>query len=83
MVNVNGVNVAEPNDPATCISDDELQEDKYVGYLENQGLVFVGDTNANTLFLTGEDGMIGILDSIPNKILCTDTDGNLTWRDRN
>lgn len=80
MVNVNGQNVAEPNDSATVKTElDELTanvpvitvSDLELGQIEATGrslLVFDGNGHASTVPTTG------------NKRLCTDANGNLVWR---
>lgn len=80
MVNVNGQNVAEPNDSATVKTElDELMVNVPVIAVSDLELEQVETTGKSLLVFDG-NGYASTVPTAGNKRLCTDANGNLVWR---
>lgn len=80
MVNVNGQNVAEPNDSATVKTElDELNVDVPVIAVNDLELEQIEATSKSLLVFDG-NGYASTVPTTGNKRLCTDANGNLVWR---
>lgn len=79
MVNVNGQNVAEPNDSATVKKRDELVANRPVIAVSDFELGQIEATSKSLLVFDG-NGYASTVPTTGNKRLCTDANGNLVWR---
>ena len=79
MVNVNGQNVAEPNDSATVKKRDELVANRPVIAVSDFELGQIEATSKSLLVFDG-NGYASTVPTTGSKRLCTDANGNLVWR---
>lgn len=79
MVNVNGQNVAEPNDSATVTAFEELVNNHPTVSLPNNELGPVSPSG-RVILVTDANGYVNYVPTAASKRLCTDANGNLVWR---
>lgn len=72
---------AEPNNPNSVRTTEILTANKLLKASNTREIVKLNTTKQG-IFYTDASGNAQFLEAEPNKILVTDSEGNLKWRDR-
>lgn len=71
----------EPNDPNTVLASGSLPDGKLIVGAGNKGIKTYTFTNNKSIIYIVNNQITELPISIPNKVLGTDEDGNLVWKD--